>query len=56
MVSFKSEKYAFSPLDFWDPCSKPEPSYVLYIIKQGKAELRILELTLVFHHLPSVSP
>ena len=45
-----------SPLDSWDPCGKAKPSYVQYIIGQGEAELRILELTSVFHHLPSVGP
>ena len=28
----------------------------LHNIRRGKAELRILELTSLFHHLPSVSP
>ena len=31
-----------------------KPSYVHYIIWQGEAELHILELTSVFHHLSSV--
>ena len=30
--------------------------YVHYIIRRGEAELRILELTSVFHHLHSVGP
>ena len=38
-----------SPSDSWHPCGKEKPSYVLYIIKCGKAELRILELNSVFH-------
>ena len=29
---------------------------VQYIIRWGEAKLHILELTPVFHHLPSVSP
>ena len=33
-----------------------KPSYIQYIIRQGQAELQILELTSVFHHLPSVGP
>ena len=45
-----------SPLDSWDPCGKAKPSYVQYIIRQGKAELCILELTQVFHHFPSIGP
>ena len=45
-----------SPSDSWDQCGKAEPSYVQYIIRQGEAELRILEHTSVFHHLPSVGP
>ena len=45
-----------SPSDSWDPCDKAKPSYVLYIIRQGEAELRILELSKVFHHPPSVVP
>ena len=35
---------------------KAKPSYVQYIIKRGKGELRILELTSIFHHLPSIGP
>ena len=45
-----------SPSDSWDGCGKAKPSYVQYIIRQGEAKLRILELTSVFHHLPSVGP
>ena len=45
-----------STSDTWDPCNKVKLSYVHYIIRQGKVDLRILELTLVFHHLPSVGP
>ena len=45
-----------SPSDSWHQCGKAKLSYAQYIIRQGKAELHILELTLVFHHLPSVSP
>ena len=45
-----------SPLDSWDRCGKAKPSYAQYIIRQGEAELQILELTSVFHHLPSVGP
>ena len=44
-----------SPPDYWDPYNKANPSYVQYIIWQGKAEQCILELTSVFHHIPSVS-
>ena len=50
------DKHFGSPSDSWDPCIKAKLSYVHYIIRQGKAELRILELTSVFHHLPSVGP
>ena len=46
----------WSPSDSWDQCGKAEPSYVQYIIRPGEAELRILELTIVFHHLSTVSP
>ena len=45
-----------SPSDCSDPCGKENPSYIQYIIRQGEAELCILELTSVFHHLPSVGP
>ena len=34
-----------STSDSWDPCSKAKPSFVQYIIRQGEAELRMLELT-----------
>ena len=44
------------PSDSWDPCSKAKLSYVHYIIRQGEAELGILELTSVFHHLPIANP
>ena len=45
-----------SSSDSWDPCSKAKPSYAQYIIRRGEAKLHILELTSVFHHLPSVGP
>ena len=45
-----------SPSDSWDPSSKAKPSHSQYIIRQGEAELQILELASVFCHLPSVSP
>ena len=45
-----------STSDSWDPCDKAKPSYVHYIIEQGQAKLRILELTSVFHHLPIACP
>ena len=45
-----------SPTDSWDPCGRGKPSYIQYIIRQGKAKLSIIELTSVFHHLPSVGP
>ena len=45
-----------SPSDSWDPCGKAKPSHLHYIVKRGKAKLCILELTAVFHHLPSVGP
>ena len=45
-----------SPSDSWDPCSKAKLSHIQYVIRQGEDELRILELTSVFHHLPIVSP
>ena len=44
------------PSDSWDPCGKAKPSHVLYIIRLGEAELCILELTSVFHHLSNVGP
>ena len=31
-------------------------SYLHYIIRQGEAKVRVLELASVFHHLPSVGP
>ena len=46
----------WSPLDPCGPRSKAKPSYVHYIIRQGKAELLISEITSVFYHLPSVIP
>ena len=45
-----------SPSDSWDPCGKAKPRYILYIIRWGEAKLCLLELTSVFHHLPSVGP
>ena len=45
-----------SPSDSWDPCGKAKPTYVQYIIRLVEAKLCILELTLVFHYFPSVSP
>ena len=45
-----------SPSDSWNQCGKDKPSCVQYIIRQSEAKLRIFELTLVFHHLPSVGP
>ena len=45
-----------TPSNTWDPWGKVKLRYVHYIIRQGKAELRILELSSVFHHLPSVGP
>ena len=45
-----------SPSDSWDQCGKAKPGYVQYIIMQGEAELRILELNSVFHHFPSIGP
>ena len=45
LVCVKSEKYAF-----WVTLR------LLGSMQQGKAELHILELTSVFHHLPSVGP
>ena len=47
-----------SPSNTCDPWGKVKLSYdyVYYIIRRGEAELRILELSSVFHHLPIVSP
>ena len=45
-----------SPSDPWGPQGEVKLSYVNYNIRQGTAELRLLQLNLVFHHLPSVSP
>ena len=45
-----------SPLGTWDLYGKVKLSYVNYLIKQGEAELHLLELISVFHHLLSVSP
>ena len=42
--------------DSWDQFGKAKLSYVQFISKQGEAKLRVLELTSVFHHLPSVGP
>ena len=52
----KSEKYAFLvilPLGLW---GEGKPSYVHYIFGQGEFKLGILKLTLLFHHLPNISP
>ena len=46
----------WSPSDSCDQCGKAEPSYVQYIIRPGEAKLRILERTIVFHHLSTVGP
>ena len=46
----------YLPSDFWDQCCKAESNYVQYIVGRGEVELRLLELTSVFHHLPSVGP
>ena len=43
-----------SPSDSWDQCGKAKLSYAQFIIWPDEAELRILELTSVFHQLPSV--
>ena len=43
-----------SPSDSLDPCGKAKPNYAHYIIRQGEAELCILELISVFYHCPSV--
>ena len=43
-----------SPSDCGNPFSKAKPSNVQYIIGRGEAKLRVLELTSVVHHLPSV--
>ena len=41
----------------WSPsCFNEKPSYIHYIIGQGKAKLRLLKLTPAFHHLPSIAP
>ena len=45
-----------SPSDFWDPWGKTKLSYVHYIIRQGEAELHILDLTSVFHQFLIVGP
>ena len=45
-----------SPSDSWDPCGMAKSSYVHYISRKDEAELRVLKLTSVFHHLPSVDP
>ena len=42
----------WSPSDSWDPCSKAKLRQAQYIIRRGEAELRILELTSVFHPPP----
>ena len=44
------------PSDTLDPFSKVKLNYVYYIVRQGEAELHILELTSVFHQLLSVGP
>ena len=43
-----------SPSDSWGLQGKVKPSYVHYIIRWGEAKLRMLKLTSVFHHFPSV--
>ena len=48
--------HSVSSSDPWGPRGKEKPSYVYYIIRQGKADLHTLKLTTVFHHLPSVGP
>ena len=55
MLNVKNMHFG-SPSDSWYPCGKAKPSHVQYIIRQGEAKLRILELTSVFDHVPSVGP
>ena len=55
MLRVKNMHFA-SPSHPWDPCGKAEPRYIKYIIRQGEAELCTLDLTSMFHHLPSVGP
>ena len=45
-----------SPSDSWNRCGEAKSSYVQYINRLGEAKLCILDLTLMFHHLPSVGP
>ena len=55
MTLIKVPWYVFrvKNLHFWSPSKL---SHMQYIIRQGEAELHILDLTSVFYHLPSVSP
>ena len=53
---FKSEKYAFWVTLRHLGSMQQGKAKLRYIIKQGKAELRILELFSVFYHLSSVGP
>ena len=55
MVRVKN-MYFGSPSDSWNRCVEAKSSYVQYINRLGEAKLRILELTLMFHHLPSAGP
>ena len=45
-----------SPSEPLSPWSKAELSNIHYIIRQGKAKLRTIKITSVFHHLPIVGP
>ena len=55
LVCVKRENmHVGSPSDTWNPCGKGKLGYLHYIIMRGEVELHILELTSVFHHLPSV--
>ena len=45
-----------STSDPWGPGGKAKLRSMHYNIGRGEAELRILKLTSVLHHLPSVGP
>ena len=47
-----------SPSDTWNPCGNKAELRTLHyqFVRQGEAELRVLKITSVFHHLSSFHP
>ena len=45
-----------SPSDPKGSWGKEKLSHMHYVIWQGKAKVRILKLSSVFHHLPNIGP